>query len=145
MHEIIPGRLWISSIYEARDLRSVLDLGVEAVVDLAMQELPLAVTRELIYFRIPILDGDRNDARRLTMAIETITQLIRRQIPVLVACSAGMSRSPAIVAAVLSIMNDRQPAEVLQELAASMPHDVSPALWRDVSLAIQSLRTQSLE
>jgi hypothetical protein len=141
MHQIIPGRLWISSSYEARDVRRVLDLGIEAIVDLAMQEPPLAVTRELIYLRIPILDGDGNDVRRLSMAIKSLVELICRQVPVLVTCSAGMSRSPAIAAAALSIVKDCSPAEVLLELAAQTPHDVSPALWRDVLLAARSLRS----
>lgn len=140
MHEIVAGRLWISSSHEARNLRVVLDLGIEAIVDLAMQELPLTVTRELIYLRIPILDGDGNDIRRLTCAVESVAKLVRGNIPTLVCCSAGLSRSPAIVAAALFIVQNRPPADILQELVAQMPHDVSPVLWQDVILAADSIR-----
>ena len=145
MREIEPGRLWIANAVEARDLRRVLDLGVEAIVDLAMQEPPLTVTREMIYLRIPIVDGGGNDQRRLTGAIEAIVNLLRREIPTLVTCSAGMSRSPAIVAAALSLLQNRRPDEVLAWIAARMPHDISPLLWRDVQAAADSLRQPPLQ
>ena len=145
MHEIDPGRLWIGNAVEARDLRRVLDLGVEAIVDLAMQELPLPLTRELVYLRIPIVDGGGNDAQRLAIAIDAVVQLLRRQVPTLVACSAGMSRSPAIVAAALAHVYQRPPAEILQQIVARMPHDLSPLLWRDVLAAADSLRPASLQ
>ena len=140
MHEIQPGRLWISSSLEARDLRLVLGLGVEAIVDLAIQEMPLPVTRELVYLRIPIVDGGGNDSRLLCTVIDGLVQLIRHQIPVLVVCSAGMSRSPAIAAAALSLLQCRPPEMLLQEIAARMPHDVHPHLWRDVLTAAETLR-----
>ena len=145
MREIEPGRLWIANAVEARDLRRVLELGVEAIVDLAMQELPLVPMRELIYLRLPIVDGGGNDLRRLTSAIDTVAQLIRREIPTLVFCSAGMSRSPAIVAAALSQVRNQPPNEVLQEIVSQIPHDVSPLLWHDVLLAAKSLRSGSVE
>ncbi|HUE73085.1 MAG TPA: dual specificity protein phosphatase [Pirellulaceae bacterium] len=145
MHEIEPGRLWIGNALEARDLKRVLDLGVEAIVDLAMQELPLPVTRELVYLRIPIVDGGGNDARRLATAIDAVVKLSRCEVPTLVFCSAGMSRSPAIVAAALSLVHNRPPDEVLLEIAARMPHDVSPVLWRDVLAAADSLRPAPLQ
>ena len=145
MREIEPGRLWIASAVAARDLGQVFDLGIEAIVDLAMQELPLPVTRELIYLRIPIVDGGGNDSRRLATAIDAVAQLIRRDIPSLVVCSAGMSRSPAVVAAALSVVQNRPPDEVLAQIAAGMPHDLSPPLWRDVCAAADSLRPASLQ
>ena len=40
-----------------------------------------------------------------------------------------MSRSPAVVAAVLSIVQGGSPDEKLKEIVAGHPHDVSPQLW----------------
>ena len=145
MHEIVPGRLWITNAVEARDLTRVFNLGVEAIVDLAIQELPVPVTRELVYLRTPIVDGGGNDRWRLSLAIETVTQLLHRQIPTLVFCSAGMSRSPAVVAAALSLLENCRPEEVIQRIAAIVPHDVSPLLWRDVVSAADSLRQAPLQ
>ena len=136
--------MWIANAVEARDLKRVLDLGVEAVVDLAMQELPLSVTRELVYVRIPIVDGG-NDPWRLTCAVDAVRQLLQRQVPTLVFCSAGMSRSPAVVAAALSLVQNRPADDVLEQIAALLPHDVSPILWRDVKAAADSLRPAGLQ
>ncbi len=55
--------------------------------------------------------------------------LKRGQIPTLVYYGAGMSRSPAIVAAALSIVQGGSPDERLKEVVAGHPHDVSPHLW----------------
>ena len=141
MHEVVAGRLWLGNAVEARELRRILDLGIEAIVDLAMQEPPLAVTRELIYLRIPLVDGADNQATRLVCAIESLVRLIERATPMLVFCSAGMSRSPAIVAAALSIVRKQPPEQVLEQIAASIPHDVSPRLWQDVRSAARLLRS----
>jgi len=63
------------------------------------------------------------------MAIQTVVSLLKSQVPALVYCGAGMSRSPAIVAAALSIVQGGSPEEKLKEIVAGHPHDVSPQLW----------------
>ena len=65
------------------------------------------------------------------MAIQTVVSLLK-QIPTLVYCGAGMSRSPAVVAAALSIVQGGSPDEKLKEIVAGHPHDVSPHLWEAV-------------
>ena len=139
MHEVISGRLWIGNAVEARDLRSLLDMGVAAVVDLAIEELPASVVRELIYCRIPLIDGASNPPERLQLAVETVASLIREDIATLVFCGAGMSRSPAITAAALAVVESADPNVVLQRIVAGYPHDVSPALWQEVTACLQRL------
>jgi protein-tyrosine phosphatase len=72
----------------------------------------------------------------LRAAIETTESFVRGRIKTLVACSSGMSRSPAIVAAVLALEHGKSPDDCLLELVAGHPHDVSPLLWQDVKQAI---------
>ena len=43
-----------------------------------------------------------------------------------------MSRSPAVVAAALSIVQGGSPDEKLKEIVAGHPHDISPHLWEAV-------------
>lgn len=57
MHEIIPQQLWIGHAGDARDSRLLLDAGIEAVIDLAFEEAPVAMPREIIYCRFPLIDG----------------------------------------------------------------------------------------
>ena len=56
----------------------------------------------------------------------------KSQVPTLVYCGAGMSRSPAVVAAALSIVQGGSPEDRLREVVAGHPHDVSPQLWEAV-------------
>jgi hypothetical protein len=139
MHEVILNRLWIGNSLEARELRSLLDMGVAAMVDLAIEELPPTVVRELVYCRIPLIDGASNPPERLRLAVETITSLIRSDTPTFVFCGAGMSRSPSITAAAIAVIEGADPNVVLQRIVAGFPHDVSPALWQEVTECLQRL------
>ncbi|HAH46791.1 MAG TPA: protein phosphatase, partial [Planctomycetaceae bacterium] len=102
MREILPNLLWIGNAHDARDVKRVLDLAIAAVIDLALEEPAVPLTREIIYCRLPLIDGAENQPVILETAVKTVARLISEEIPTLVACSAGMSRSPAIVAAALS-------------------------------------------
>ncbi|MBT6157809.1 MAG: dual specificity protein phosphatase family protein [Planctomycetaceae bacterium] len=132
MHEIIPSRLWIGNVGDARDVRSVLNLGVEAVVDLACNELPIEVPRDIVYLRFPIVDGTGNSSKLLRLAIETTASIIKDRTPTLVFCSAGLSRSPAVVAAALAVAEEIGLDETLKKIGLLVAHDVLPGLWNDI-------------
>ena len=74
-------------VYAARLLRT----GIAAVVNLAAEEPSPALPRVMIYCRLPIMDGEQDDGSVLDLAIQTVVSLLRKQIPTLVHCSAGMS------------------------------------------------------
>lgn len=134
MREILTNRLWIANARQIRDIRSVLLCGVAAVVDLAMEEKPIVFPRDIIYVRIPLLDGAGNPRAILRAAWELVAELVEAERPTAVACSAGMSRAPVIVAAALAKMEKKSINEVLLQLAEAGPLDVSPALLQDVML-----------
>jgi protein-tyrosine phosphatase len=124
--------LWIGTARDARDIKKVLDAGIEAIVDLAIEEPPIAVTRELLYFRIPLIDGEGNCSTKVKLALDVLVKLIDEQVPTLVACGAGMSRSPAVVAMAVARHEKRDPATVLKEIAVHGPLDVQPLLWQEL-------------
>lgn len=130
--------LWIGNARDARDLRAVLDAGIEAVVDLAMEEPPAHPTRELVYLRFPLTDGPENPPWLLRQAVLAVVDLAGNRVPTLVACGAGMSRSPAVVALALAVVSKDTPEATLARLRDGGPMDVQPELW-------QSLRTAGLE
>lgn len=132
MREVRP-QLWIGNALEARDLTRVLELGIEALVDLAIEEPPANLVRELTYCRIPLLDGAGNPPEKLRLAVEIVASLFRAKTPTLIACGAGMSRSPAIAAVAIATVEKANPDVVLQRIVAGFPHDVSPALWREIT------------
>ncbi len=139
MREIVPGLLWIGNARDARDVTGVLNKEIDAVVHLAIEEPPTLFPREIIYCRFPVLDGEGNSTAILRTAIHAVSMLMVAKIPVLVACSGGMSRSPAIVAAAISVAKNESPGEWLKTITASGPHDVAPALWNDIQLCLESM------
>ncbi|HUT13318.1 MAG TPA: dual specificity protein phosphatase [Thermoguttaceae bacterium] len=139
MREIIAQKLWIGNARDTCDLSRVHDLGIHAVIDLAFEEPPPQLTRDLTYCRFPVVDGSGNAPELLYSAIATTSMLIRKQVPLLIACSAGMSRSPSILAASLALVHGQSPDATLQKLIEGNPHDVSPPLWADVKNAYNEL------
>jgi len=142
MREVIPDRLWIGNAMDVRDVARIHAAGITAVVDLAGEEPLPQLTRDLTYCRFPLVDGSDNPIELLACAVAATVRLMRSEIPLLVACSAGMSRSPAIVAAALSLVRSRSPHTLLQDLIAAAPHDISPPLWADVNKALDQLRRE---
>jgi protein-tyrosine phosphatase len=135
MRRVGKHPLWIGTARDARDIRAVLDAGIEAVVDLAMEEPPIHPTRELIYLRFPLTDDDGNPRWRLRMAMWAVEELVGGGVSTLVACGAGMSRSPAVVAVVMSQFKGTRPEDELEALRSGGPVDVSPGLWQTLAPA----------
>ena len=136
MREVVSQRLWLGNAVDARDVRRLYELEIAAVVDLAIEEPPAQLGRDMIYCRFPLNDGAGNPAWLLRAAIDTVGYFFRESVNTLVACSGGMSRSPAIVAAVLATHRRNSLDDCLLEIVTGQPHDVSPFLWQDVKQAI---------
>ena len=132
MREIIPSILWIGNAQDARDIKTVLAAEVRVVIDLAIDEPAIQFPRDIVYCRFPLLDGEGNSPAILQSAIETTTNFVRDGQRTLVACSGGMSRSPAIVSAVLARTRSLSLSEAVQRIASTGHCDISPALWNDV-------------
>jgi len=128
--------LFIGHVGDARDIQAVLAHGLEAIVDLAVNESPLTPPRGLVYCRFPLIDGAGNSSSLLNLAITTVAGLVRADLSTLVCCSAGMSRSICIAAAAIAVIRKRPFREVLTEISATSPADVSPALLAEVQAVL---------
>jgi hypothetical protein len=128
----IPAcRLWTGHAGDARALYDRNDLGIEVLVDLAANESPPRIQRDLTYLRFPLLDGAGNPSWMILAAVECVERLLRENIPTLVACSAGMSRSLMIAAAAVSRITGAPLRSALLEVTSGSG-DVSPALLGEV-------------
>lgn len=136
MRQVVPYSLWLGHVGHVRNLGSILDAGITALVDLAPNEPPAKIARDLIYCRFPLVDGPGNPPWLLRLAVETTAALVRARVRTLVFCGAGMSRSPAIAAAAVARVSGRGAEECLVELLQGAPRDVTPALWQDVRSAL---------
>lgn len=128
--------LWLGHVGDVRDLRGVLAAGVLAVVDLAVNEPPATVTRELVYCRFPLIDGPGNAPWLLRAAVESVSTLLREGTPTLVYCGACMSRTPCIAGAAIARVRGCAPAEGLAVVLQSGAADISPGLWSEIQAAI---------
>jgi hypothetical protein len=142
MRQVIDYPLWIGHAGDGADFRQVLDAGIRAIVQVAFEEPPLHPPRELLYFRFPLIDGPDNESANLALAITTLANLLEKGMPTLVCCGAGMSRSPAIAAAALSMVYQESPEECLKQVgeAGDQPMDVAPGLWAGVKAIVDSFR-----
>jgi protein-tyrosine phosphatase len=132
MDQIPPHRLWIGHAGESRNYSHLLESGIKAVVQVALEELPLQPPRELVYLRFPLSDGGCNHAELIHLAIIATANLIQSRVPTLICCAAGMSRSPAIAAAALSVANRETPESSLSHVVRYRRADVSPGLWSEI-------------
>jgi hypothetical protein len=139
MREIIFEKLWIGNALDARNVTGVLDLGITVIVDLAIEEPPIQYPRDVVYCRFPLIDGTGNQPAVLRAAIKTTTTFIAAGTPTLVACGAGMSRSPAIVAAAMAATEAISLADALGNLTAGQPHDVSLGLLAEISKVLTAI------
>jgi protein-tyrosine phosphatase len=140
MREILPNQLWIGNAGDGRDAERLLQAGVVAVINLAAEEPSPVLPRSMIYCHFPLVDGPQDDESVLDVAIQVVVFLMKKQIPTLVYCGAGMSRSPAVVAAALAVFQGGSPEDRLKEVVAGHPHDVSPQLWEAVCGVCRALQ-----
>jgi hypothetical protein len=125
----VPGRaLWLGNAGDLRDARAVLAADIAAVVELADSEPFAVLPRELVRCRFPLSDSGENPPWLARLAAESVAALLRAGVPVLVCCSAGLSRSLCVAAGGIALAEARPLAESLAVVAGSGPADVSPGL-----------------
>jgi hypothetical protein len=142
MREILPGRLWLGNAGDGCNPELLLTAGIAAVVNLAMEEPSPTLPRTIAYCHFPIVDGEQETPNMLCVAIRTLVSLLENRIPTLVYCGAGMSRSPAIAAAAIAIVEGESPEDRLRQIVSGGPHDVSPQLWAAVRAALRNIYLQ---
>jgi len=137
----VGGRpLWLGNAGDLRDARAVLAAGVEAVVELADSEPFAVLPRDLVRCRFPLSDGGDNPPWLLRLAAASVAALLRAGTPVLVCCSAGMSRSVCVAAAGIALAEGRPLPEAVTAVAGSGPADVSPGLLVQLQQALGDYR-----
>ena len=137
MRQVAGRALWLGHAGDLWDARSVLAAGVEAVVEVADGEPFAVLPRNIIRCRFPLSDGGDNPAWLLRLAAESVAALLRAGVPVLVCCSAGLSRSVCVAAGGIALAEGRSLAESLAAVVGSGPADVSPRLLGQLHQTLQ--------
>ena len=129
MREIIPNVLWIGNAFDARNIKAVMDAGFRVVVDIAIEESPIQLPREIASCRFPLLDGEGNSPALIMAAIDLIVSCVNTQTKTLVACSGGMSRSLLIASAVVAQVKSIDLDDAIRRVTRAGPCDISPNLY----------------
>ena len=143
MLEVHPNLLWIGHSLDVREPRALFDTGITAVIDVAYEELPAQIPRSLIYCRFPLNDGGGNDPNTLLQVLRTATDLLRSNTRTIIACSAGMSRSPTIAAFTLAYHLSEDPDHVIARIAEAKSLELKPELWADTLAAFNKVDRES--
>jgi hypothetical protein len=136
MRRVADYSLWLGHVGDVQQLPHVLSAGIVAIVDLAGNEAPSLIPRDLVYCRFPLVDGAGNPRGLLQAAVGTVACLLRSETPTLIYCGTGMSRSPAVAGAAIAVVRGCSPEEGLSVATRSGAADVSPALWSELRAAI---------
>jgi protein-tyrosine phosphatase len=139
MRQIESYSLWVGHAGDVADLQALFAAGIAVVIDLAGNEPPAVLPRDRVYCRFPLIDGTGNPVWLLRAAVNTVTCFLRSNTPTLVACSAGLSRSPCIAAAAIAIVRECPLDEGLAFVLQSGRADVSPAFWSELRAACGKL------
>lgn len=128
----IPGYpVWIGHRGDLLAQKAINAAGISFLVDLAIDEPVPQVSRELTFARFPLYDGAGNEAWLVRAAIDTCVLALRNNQNLMVMCSSGLSRSPSIAAAAISLYSGEDPAKCLR-LTTAECGDVSPGLWTKI-------------
>src|SRR5262245_43013532 len=140
MRQIQPHLLWLGHANDGRDYQLLLDTGIQAIVQVAAEEAALQPPREILYFRMPLVDGPGNDLKHLSLAVTTVANLLEKRVPRLVCVRAGLGRSPANVSAGLSMVYQENLDDCLKQVAEHLPAGVAPGFWNDIKGLLASDR-----
>lgn len=133
MREIHNGLLWTGNARDIREPRELFNAEIAAVVDLAYEEASAQLPRQFVYCRFPITDGAGNNPDLLRIALQTTVELLRSRTKTIVACSAGLSRSPTVATCALAVYLNQPPEAVLTAINQTAGLELNGALWNEVS------------
>jgi protein-tyrosine phosphatase len=136
MNQIVPYLLRVGHAGDGHDFKVLFDEGVRAVVQLAWEDPPEVLPRDLIVCRVPLIDGPGNRPELLRLAIATVVQMLHDQVSVLVCCGSGVSRAPAVAASALARYAGKPLNECLQEVTRHRHADVHPALYEHLEVLL---------
>jgi protein-tyrosine phosphatase len=86
----------------------------------------------LIRCRFPLSDDAENPPWLVRLTIQSVAAILVARVPLLVCCSAGMSRSVCITAAGLALAEKMSIDDALKEVIGTGPADVSPGFYLKV-------------
>ena len=134
----IAPKLWVGvNPLEAADLEKLKSRGIDAILSLQSAEdvndpgweKSAAQSAGMAFQNIPVIDFDTADLKeQLPRCVKMLDEMIRGGRTVYVHCTAGVSRSPTVVAAYLHWRQDwplQKAIECLKDARDCYPHETA--------------------
>jgi hypothetical protein len=143
---LISGyRLFVGPAMTLKDPAAVLATGVQTVICVAAEKFPDPWPRDLPFLRLPLDEGASNSEPLVTLLLHIVGRLIAEDVPTLIVCSMGMSRSVGVAAASIALYEGAAPDDVLRRVVKEHPADMSPSLWDSLRRFVQQIQVAPVD
>lgn len=102
MDSVGPG-LFVGTIEDAANESLLHDRDITSIISLTHREPNGGFPAETIVVNIPMIDGPQNDQMAFQTAVIEVLKQLESGERILIHCTAGASRSPAIAATALAL------------------------------------------
>ncbi len=117
----VASELYVGSIEDAGDQSLLERRRISVILSLTHTEPDPGFPSAVTVVRFPMLDGPRNDRETFARAVSEAVTRWEAGNRVLIHCSAGASRSPAVAAAAISLSTDRPVETAFRQLKQRRP------------------------
>ena len=140
--DLVGEHLFVGAVEDATDESSLESHGITTIVSLT-HETPSPTTPDLTICSVPLTDGPQNSREQFAKAVEETVAALAADGSVLVHCSAGASRSPTVAATALTLSQDMELEDTLQQVADNREEvDPHEALLRQAAHVYTKLNTR---
>ena len=105
MDEVAEG-LFVGTVDDAGATERLHERGITTIVSVIRGAPAGGYPADVTVVTVPMLDGPQNDLERFEQAVSHVLSVLQTDESLLVHCSAGASRSPAVAAAALALADD---------------------------------------
>lgn len=117
--EEVIENLYVGTVEGAETPSALQAHDIDTIVSLTFVGPEVAVPQDIDYTSVPMMDGPRNDSDEFSRAVTTVLERLRAGDCVLVHCSAGASRSVAVAAVAVALLEGCDIERAFQITAAS--------------------------
>jgi len=102
MDEVADG-LFVGTVDDAGATEKLRKRGITTIVSVIRGEPTDGYPADVTVVNVPMIDGPQNDLEQFQRAVKHVLSVFANDGSVLVHCSAGASRSPAVAATALAL------------------------------------------
>ncbi len=120
MDQVSSG-LFVGTLADAADEELLTENGIDRIVSLTYGDPEAGYPKSISISQCPMMDGPRNDEETFQEAVEAVLSGFDQDETVLIHCSRGASRSPAVAATAVAIYEQIEIAESFERIGNRRP------------------------